>query len=68
MVTVELSSLLIVPVPVSVAVTPDGASETVRPTVKVSAASTFASSVVETVKVLVSALVPVKVNAVVLAV
>ena len=69
-VTVAPSSLLMVPVPVSVAVTvvPVGAAETVRPTVKVSFASRTASSVVDTVKVWVSPLVPVKVNAVVLAV
>ena len=64
-VTAALSSLLIVPVPVSVAVTPLGALETVRPTVKVSFASSTASSVVSTVNVSVSPLAPVKVSAVV---
>ena len=63
MVTVALSVLfeassLMVPVPVSVDVTPEGASETLRPTVKVSLVSTTASCVVETVKVLVSLAVP----------
>ena len=58
--TVALSSFLIVPVPVSVSFTPGGALETVRSTVKVSGCSTTASSVVETVKVFVSPLVPVK--------
>ncbi len=53
-VTAALSSLLMVPVPVSVAVTPLGAFDTVSPTVKVSLASRTASSAVETVKVLVS--------------
>ena len=67
-VTAALSSLLMVPVPVSVAVTPEGALETLKPTVKVSLASNTASSVVETVKVLVSLAVPVKLIAVVLAV
>ena len=63
-----LSSLLIVPVPVSVDVMPEGASDTVRPTVKVSLPSTTASSVVDTVNVSVSLAVPVKLSAVVLAV
>ena len=69
-VTVALvaSSSLIVPVPVSVDVTPEGASETDRPTVKVSVPSTTASSFVDTVNVLVSFAVPVKVSALVLAV
>ena len=56
---------LIVPVPVSVAVMPDGASETPRPTVKTSLVSTTSSCVVETVKVWVSLAVPVKESAVV---
>ena len=63
MVTAALSSLLMVPVPVSVEVTPE--FETLNPTVKVSSASSTASSVVETMKVLVSPLVPVKLSAVV---
>ena len=62
-VTAALSSLLMVPVPVSVAVMPD--FEAVKPTVKVSLASSTASSVVETEKVLVSPVVPVKLSAVV---
>ena len=61
--TAALSSLSMVPVPVSVAVTLSDVPETVRPTVKVSSASSTASSVVETVKVWVSLAVPVKVNA-----
>ena len=67
MVTAALSSLLMVPVPVSVTVTvvPVGASDTARLTVKVSFASTTVSSVVSTVNVFVSPLVPVKVSAVV---
>ena len=65
MVTVAASSLSIVPVPVSVAVTPEGALDTDRPTVKVSSASNTASSVVETVKVFVSPFVPVKLSALV---
>ena len=66
-VTTAPSSLLMVPVPVSVAVTvvPVGASEAVRLTVKVSFASTTVSSVVSTVNVFVSPLVPVKLSAVV---
>ena len=67
-VTAALSSSVTVPVPVSVAVIPDGASETVRPTVKVSSASRIASSVVETVNVFVSPFVPVKLSAVVFSV
>ena len=62
------SSFLIVPVPVSVAVTPDGALETARLTVKVSSPSTTASSVVDTVNFLVSFAVPLNESAVVLAV
>ena len=50
----------IVPVAVSVAVTVTDVSETVRPTVKVSAVSATASSVVATVKVCVSPRVPAK--------
>ena len=64
-VTVAPSSLLIVPVPVSVAVMLSDVPETLKPTVKVSFASSAASSVVETVKVCVSPFVPVKVSAVV---
>ena len=66
MVTAALSSLLIVPVPVSVAVMPD--FEVLKPTVKVSLASNTASSMVDTEKVLVSPFVPLKESAVVLAV
>ena len=61
-VTAALSSSLTVPVPVSLTVTFEGAPETDRPTVKVSFASSAASSVVETVNVLVSPFVPVKVS------
>ena len=66
-VTVAPSSLLMVPVPVSVEVIRllSVVPEMDRPTVKVSLASTTASSVVETVKVLVSLAVPVKESAVV---
>ena len=67
-VTAELSSSLIVPVAVSVAVTVAVVPETVRPTVKVSAGSTSVSSVVDTVKLLVSPAVPVNVSAVVFSV
>ena len=67
-VTVAPSSLLMVPAPVSVAVRLSAVPETLKPTVKVSAASSTESSVVDTEKVLVSPLVPVKVKAVVLAV
>ena len=63
MVTAALSSLVIVPVAVSVAVTVTEVPDTARPTVKVSSASTTASWVVETVKVSVSPAVPVKVSA-----
>ena len=59
-VTSAPSSLLIVPVPVSVDVTPAGASETLKPTVKVSSPSSTASSFVATVSVFVSPAVPVK--------
>ena len=58
-----VSSSLIVPVPVSLAVTPDGASETDSPTVNVSSPSTTASSVVDTVNVFVSPFVPVNESA-----
>ena len=54
-----------VPVPVSVAVAVE--FETLKPTVKVSAPSRIASSVVDTVNVCVSFAVPVKVNAAVFA-
>ena len=59
-VTAALSSSLMVPVPVSLTVTPVGAPDTLKPTVKVSLASSTASSSVETVNVLVSPLVPLK--------
>ena len=65
-VTVALSSLVIVPMPESVAVTSD--LEAVRLTVKVSFSSTTTSSVVDTVNVFVSFAVPVKLRAVVLVV
>ena len=55
-----------VPVPVSVAVTPE--KEAVKLTVKVSLLSTAPSSVVATVKVWVSLTVPLKVSAVVFSV
>ena len=67
-VTAALSSLLIVPVPVSLDVMVRDVPDTVRPIVKVSSASKTASSVVETVNVFVSLAVPVKLSAVVLAV
>ena len=51
------------PVAVSVAVTVAEVPDTLRPTVKVSFGSTSVSSVVATVKVLVSPAVPVKVSA-----
>ena len=57
-VTVALSSLVMVPVAVSVAVTVVDVPETLKPTVKVSSASTTSSSVVATVKVFVSPAVP----------
>ena len=66
MVTVAVpSSLLMVPVPVSVAVMLSVVPETDKPTVNVSLASSTASSVVDTVKVSVSPAVPLKVSAVV---
>ena len=61
--TSEASSLLMVPVPVSVEVTPEGALDTDRLTVKVSSYSTTASSLVDTVKLLVSPFVPLKLSA-----
>ena len=64
--TVALSSLVIVPVAVSVACTPD--FPVVRPTVKVSPASTTSSSVVATVKVFFSPAVPAKSSVAVFAV
>ena len=66
-VRVAVSSLLMVPVPLSVAITPESPG-TVKPTVKVSSLSVTSSWVVATVKVLVSLAVPVKLSAVVLAV
>ena len=75
MVTAALSSLLIVPVPVSVVSSKSSmergrerSSDTVKPTVKVSLLSITSSWVVCTVKVLVSPAVPAKVTAFVLAV
>ena len=62
------SSSLIVPVPVSVAVTVCVVPDTVRPTVNVSSPSTRASSIVATVKVRVSPAVPAKARAGVFAV
>ena len=59
-VRVAVSSLVIVPVAASVADMVITVSEMVRPTVKVSAASTTSSSVVATVKVFVSPAVPAK--------
>ena len=67
-VTAELSSSLIVPVAVSVAVTVAVVPDTARPMVKVSFGSTSVSSVVDTVKLLVSPTVPVNVSAVVFSV
>ena len=67
-VTAGLSSLVMVPVAVEVAVTLWVVPETARPTVKVSSPSTSASSVVETSNVCVSLAVPVKVRAVVFSV
>ena len=66
--TVAVSSLLIVPVPVSLSVTPGGALDTLKLTVNVSSDSTTPSFVVATVKVWVSLAVPVKAIAAVLAV
>ncbi len=60
MVRVGWSSLRIVPVAVSLAVTVADVPDTPRLTVNVSSASTMASSVVATVKVLVSRAFPVK--------
>ena len=62
------SSSMIVPVAGLPAVTPAGASDRLRPTVKVSSASTTASSVVATAKVCVSPAAPVKVSAAVFSV
>ena len=67
-VTVALSSSVMAPAAVSVAVTPDGASDTLRVTVKVSLPSTASSSMVETVNVCSSPAVPVKLRAAVFAV
>ena len=64
-VTVALSSLLIVPVAVEVAVTSWVVPETVKPTVNVSSASISSSSLVETLNVCVSPAVPLKLSAVV---
>ena len=63
MVTAALSSSLIVPVAVSVAVTDAVVPETLRPSVNVSFGSTPVSSVVVTVKLCVSPAVPVNVSA-----
>ena len=62
-VTSAASSLLMVPVPVSVDVTPDGASDTLKLTVKVSLASNTTSAVVATLKLFVSPAVPLKLSA-----
>ena len=62
------SSLAIVPVAVSVAITSAEVPDTVRLTVNVSSASTAVSSVVETVKLWVSPAVPVNVSAAVFSV
>ena len=67
-VTVALSSLVIVPVAVEVAVTSWVVPETAKPTVKVSSSSISSSSLVETVNVCVSPAVPLKVSAVVFSV
>ena len=64
-VTVALSSLVIVPVAVDVAVTLWVVPDTLRPTVNVSLASTSESSVVGTVKITLSPAVPSKSSAVV---
>ena len=58
-----VSSLVIVPVPVSVAVTGAVVPDTDRPTVKVSSLSTTASSFVATVNVCVSDAAPANVSA-----
>ena len=63
-----VSSLVIVPVAVSLAVTGCVVPETVRATVKVSSASTSSSSVVATLNACVSPAVPLKAMAGVLAV
>ena len=63
-----VSSFVIVPVPVSVAVTGAVVPDTDRLTVNVSLLSTTASSVVATLKVCVSPAVPVKVSTAVFAV
>ena len=63
-----MSSSRMVPVAVPEAVTGCVVPETVRPTVKVSSASTFRSSVVDTVNDCVSPAVPLKARAAVLAV
>ena len=67
-VTAAASSSVIVPRPVSVAVTLACVPDTVRPTVKVSSASESVSSVVATVKVCVSPFVPAKLSAAVFSV
>ena len=63
MVTAGSSSLVIVPVAVSVASTVAEVSDTARLTVKVSSGSSAVSSVVETVNVCVSPALPAKVSA-----
>ena len=63
-----VSSLVIVPVAVEVAVTLWVVPETARPTVNVSFSSTSVSSVVDTLNVCVSLAVPAKVRAVVFSV
>ena len=68
MVTAGSSSLVIVPVAVSVASTVAVVFETARLTVKVSSGSSAVSSVVETVNVCISPAVPVKVRAAVFSV
>ena len=67
-VTAGVSSSVIVPVDLSVAVTVVSVPETSRPTVNVSSSSTSPSSVVATVKVCVSPLLPTKVMAAVFSV
>ena len=66
--TGAVSSLVMVPVAVDVAVTLWVVPETANPTVNVSSLSISESSVVETLKVCVSLAVPVKVSAVVFSV
>ena len=68
MVRVALSSLLIVPVAVEVAVTLWVVPEILKPTVNVSSASISSSSLVETLKLCVSPAVPLKLSAVVFSV